>query len=193
MSINQILVSIFLVYQPIYLSILIFLKNTLGYKINRKVISKFGAAPPPWRYLFNITSSLYGIFSVGLPLWILQYRSRGVLLCDFAVVSLLICGIGMVLVGIFPMDTKRTMHRIAACITFCGVFLTGLVFIPILKMITSYESVMILLSSATIIGTIILSIRYISKKYNHAFSEWTVAIFAISWNFLVSLIFLTNG
>ncbi len=184
------LVNLFLIYQPIFLYILLKLKRRVrNYKINTHVVSILGAQDFPYRLYFNLSLMIYGFLGLGVPLVV---ENMDINIHFIGIVALYLCCIGTILVGIFPMDIHKNLHLFATGVVFIGIFLTGIVFLPIVFNLLNLNFIFSIFNVIIVFLVGSLFFTFVSNRRYHSFFEWYAVLGAILWNFSFCLM-VTNG
>lgn len=186
----KIFIIAFLIYQPIFLSNLLYLRTKItGYEIKRDVVSRLGTIERPFGFIFNISMVLYGLLGFSLPIY-LFFKENNSADIIFGITATIIFSIGAILVGLFPMNTHKKGHTIASYVVFGGIFLEAVTFIPIIYSHLQIRGLLMTFSVISAVLVAILAALNIKTKRNHSRTEWLSVIAEIAWNFLVCLAIL---
>lgn len=193
MTLVNILLLTFIFYLPTYFIFLIFLsKKAEGYSIINCIISDLGQTSFNWSNIFNITTILYGILSLIIPYKLIISGINHSLLY-LGIFGLFITSIATILVGLFPIDTKRKMHNIISYFVFGSVIFNGIVFVFIPHKVSIIPNYISYLSASVLAITGILITTKIKIKIDSKYApyEWMCLLGTILWNLALASFLLT--
>lgn len=178
---------LFALYLPCYLAFVIFLKSkNKKFSYHKDTVSFLAASKKPWGHFFNISTFLYGLLSLILPIYVI--KTLGVnMLTVFGSLFVGLTGLATMLVGLFPMDKKVNAHSLVSYLAFLNVILTGVTFALIFSGGDLISTIMRLLSIWVVGITLFLAVWRFRNKPNYSFFEWIVFISTIAWNFTLSV------
>ncbi|MHA1489801.1 MAG: DUF998 domain-containing protein [Promethearchaeota archaeon] len=156
-------------------------------------ISNLGAGPNGADVVFNsgmIVTSLFTLIFLTCSFQSLQQKGVNKELLKVSFVAGLISSIGLFFVGVFPMDTARTMHGIAASTFFIGMLFFSIFIgiteltspkIPKLQAISGFL-VAVFFAAYLICGLLAWSdIHSVQFLRNAIFTEWLTLFVILAW------------
>lgn len=181
--------KIFALYLLLYFVLIIYLKKRS--KSHRDgTVSNLASSKKPWGTIFNISTLLYGLLSLSLPIAIVKLLGIN-LLTAVGSTFVGLTAIATILVGLFPTNKFPKKHDLVGMFSFANVFLTALVFIFIVNRYEVFPNFLIYICW-WVMGSI-LPLAFASKKNpSYSFFEWLTFIGTIVWNFSLALVLLIN-
>ena len=179
----------------IFVALFIYLPVDPSYSIFSNYISDLGAGPIGSRIVFGIGMILGAIFLIFLILYISMYlkkkEEKSQLIWGFQVPGL-IAGIGLILIGIFPLDQPDALaysvHFFAAVIFFGFMAISNIYLGYIEYKNSEFPKIYAIISFLTGILSAIFIFGFVIQELvpipKHAFvylSEWTFLVFVSIW------------
>lgn len=174
---------IFAGYLPVYLILVFYLQTKIkGYTTLSDTVCFLATAKKPWGPTFNVSTFLYGLLSLALPVGVITLFGINILTV-LGAIFVGLTGFATMLVGMFPMSKEFKTHTYISYLAFLNVFLTAFTFIFIFNQNGSFSPVMNFLCY-WVIGTVIpLGLAEFYGKKAKPLLEWLAFIGTIAWNF----------
>ncbi len=188
------LLILFVCYLPVYLALLIYLRTKIeGYTMRAHMVSFLATSDEPWRSIFNVSTILYGVLSMAVPL---SLKSMVVEANSWVILgtgSLLSAGTATVLVGFFPMDRRLKVHNAVGFMAFFSALITGLVFFFLFSQGLLFSPLMEMVNFAVIGTTLLLGLSLLFHRQESSLLEWIAFICTVAWNFLLAFLLLMRA
>jgi hypothetical protein len=141
--------------------------------------------------MFNISTLLYGLLSLALPVGVITLLGTNILTV-LGAVFVGMTGFATMLVGMFPMTKESKRHTYISYLAFLNVLLTATSFIFIFNRYVFFSPIMKLLCY-WVIGTVVpLGLAEVYGDKKKSLLEWLAFVGTIAWNFGLALSLLTN-
>lgn len=200
MNILDVFLTIYLIYIPVFLIVLlVLLRNNPAYSIRTKTVSELAFLDRPWSQIFDLLTFFYGLLGLFAVVKFITVNnvSPYVFIC---LISLAMVCLGTILEALFPLNVNKTRHFGATVILFFWLIITEITFSFSFLISESYIWIS-LLSGFMLFMTLILlykARRHVKTLGNYNNSpeycqwEWALILTTFAWNFLFTLTLLVK-
>lgn len=188
----NLLISLFIIYIPIYLVTLLSTvrKNNKKYSFYTNSISHITHLKKPYSHYFNILTSTYGALSIFTIVKFYQIAENNIFIDSICMAYGLI-SLSTFLVGFFPLNFNKKKHNAIAVLLFISLLIFETLFILILGTDKRFLIPSIFATILTIFTALLLyKAKEIDREEDYAIYEWIVFIGTLIWNLAFSFIIL---
>lgn len=188
----NLLLTIFTHYLAFYFVLVIYLQTKIKkYSIRKDTVCYLATAKSPWGFVFNVSTLLYGLLSLSLPIAVIKLLGVN-LLTALGSTFVALTGLATVLIGFFPMNKVPKAHTYISILAYLNVFLTATTFVFIFSRYSYFPAFMRFICYWVILTTIPMTLMAARKNGIYSLFEWLTFSGTIVWNFSLAVVLLIN-